>query len=101
MFNIDFLAKVGLGPLPEDQKISLLGQINKEHEIRVGRRLTEGMDKHEIVGLENMIIADQQGALNWIAQNRPAYQQIVIEEARKIRRELLINRDKILLGVQS
>jgi uncharacterized protein DUF5663 len=96
MFNTEFLGKIGLAALPSDQKLTLLGQINKELEIRVGRRLTEGLNKSDVKGLEQLIFADQEGALKWITQNRPGYQEIVIEEAKAIRRELVINKDVIL-----
>lgn len=96
MFNAEFLAKIGLSQLSDDQKVSLLGQINKEYEVRVGRRLTEGMSKDEALGLEKLILTDHYGALKWIDKNRPTYQKIVIEEARKIKRELIANRDRIL-----
>ena len=50
MFQLDdkFLQDVGLGDLPEDQKAAFLQHIYEELELRVGTKLSEGLNEQQL-----------------------------------------------------
>lgn len=93
----DFLQNLGLAGLPDDQKQAFLQHLYEELELRVGTKLSEGMDDDQLAEFEKLIDAnDQQGALKWLETNRPDYKQVVAAELDKLKQEIISNRDKIL-----
>ncbi|HEU5187054.1 MAG TPA: DUF5663 domain-containing protein [Candidatus Saccharimonadales bacterium] len=99
MFQLDdtFLQGLGLGAMPEEQKDAFLQHLYEELELRVGTRLSEGMNNDQLKQFESLIDAnDESGALNWLETNRPNYKQVVAEELEKLRQEIIANQDKIV-----
>lgn len=99
MFHFDngFLQSVGLNDLPEDQKANFLQLLYEELEVRVGSRLSEGMDDKLLAEFVKLSDADDNvGALEWLEKNRPDYKQVVTEELEKLKQEVMQNKDKIL-----
>lgn len=99
MFQLDddFLQSVGLGDLPEDQKKAFLQDMYEELELRVGTRLSEGMSDEQLSDFEKLIeAADDQGAVQWLQDNRPNYKEVVAEELEKLKKEVLEGKEKIL-----
>lgn len=59
-FDDNFLAEVGLSNLPTDKKQDFLDQAQKELEIRVGNKMSEGLTKAQLDEFEGIIENDQQ-----------------------------------------
>jgi len=76
MFQLDdqFLADVGLGNLPEDQKKPFLQHTYDQLERQVGVRLSEGMTDAQLGEFESIIDRKQDVIDSWIAQHAPNFQ---------------------------
>jgi hypothetical protein len=99
MFQLDdtFLQSVGLGDMPDEQKAPFLEHLLEELEMRVGTRLSEGMDDDKLAEFEKLIEGrDEQGALAWLESHRPDYKTVVSEELEKLKQEVSANRDKLI-----
>lgn len=99
MFKLDesFLASVGLGDMPEEQKKAFLKHLYEELELRVGLKLSEGMSQEQLKEFSGLVDkSDEDGALKWLETHRPNFKDIVGEELEKLRTEILKNKDQIL-----
>lgn len=95
--NDDFLQSVGLGDMPAEQRQAFLEHLYETLEIRVGNRLAEGMGDEQLAEFEKLIDTNnEQGAIDWLATNRPNYKEVVSEELEKLRQEVMASKDKIL-----
>lgn len=76
MFQLDdqFLADIGLDGLPEDQKQAFLQHIYEELELRVGTRLSDGLNDAQLEEFEKIIDRDQATIDAWLAHYAPNYQ---------------------------
>ncbi|MCA9334518.1 hypothetical protein KC953_00050 [Candidatus Saccharibacteria bacterium] len=77
MFQLDdkFLADIGLGEMPEDQKQAFLRHIYEELELRVGTRLSEGLSDQQLEEFEKIIDKDVSVVDNWLAVHVRDYQE--------------------------
>jgi hypothetical protein len=100
MFEFDdsFLESVGLGSIPVDQKQSLMQHIMSELEIRVGTRLSEGLNDEELKEFEKFS-PNSQDAYDWLVKHRPNFAQIVSVEIEKLQKETASNKDHILTSL--
>lgn len=75
MFQLDdnFLAELGLGQLPDDQKQAFLEHIYNQLELRVGTRLSEGLTDAQLSEFESFVDRDQPKIHSWISAYAPAY----------------------------
>jgi hypothetical protein len=75
MFKLDeeFLAQLGLGDMPQEQKQAFLQHIYSELEIRVGEKLTEDMNEAQLDEFGYFVDKNEQGIRNWFAANAPDY----------------------------
>lgn len=87
MFQLDdkFLTDVGLNDLPDDQKQAFLQHIYSELELRVGTKLSEGMNDDQLAQFEAFVdagdskvpIEERQAAVEkveqWFEKNFPNY----------------------------
>ena len=75
MFKLDdeFLAQLGLGDMPQEQKQAFLQHIYSELEIRVGERLTENMTETQLDEFGFFVDKNEYGMRNWFATNLPDY----------------------------
>lgn len=75
MFQLDdkFLADIGLNELPDDQKQPFLQHIYEELELRVGTRLSDGLNDSQLEQFEKIIDRDQPTIDGWIAQYVPNF----------------------------
>lgn len=75
MFQLDdqFLADIGLGALPEEQKKPFLQHVYDQLEYRVGVRLSEGMTDAQLEEFESIIDKKPEVVDAWIAQYAPTY----------------------------
>lgn len=75
MFKLDeeFLAQLGLGDMPQEQKQAFLQHIYSELEIRVGEKLTEGMNDTQLDEFGYFVDKNEQGIRDWFSANSPDY----------------------------
>ena len=78
MFQIDdkFLQDVGLQDLPEDQKQAFLQHIYSELELRVGTKLSEGMNEEQLAQFEAFVDQDEQKVVAWFERYLPNYREL-------------------------
>lgn len=69
MFQLDdkFLADIGLGDMPDDQKQAFLRHIYEELELRVGTKLSEGLSDQQLEEFEKIIDKDTATIDNWLS----------------------------------
>jgi predicted RNA-binding Zn ribbon-like protein len=99
MFKLDddFLASVGLGALPAEQKQDMLRHIYETLELRVGMKLAEQMSDAQLDEFEGFIDRkDDAGALKWLESNFPHYKQVVAEELEKLKGEISASAAQII-----
>lgn len=75
MFQLDdkFLADIGLGDLPADQKQAFLQHIYEELELRVGTKLSDGLSDQQLEEFEKIIDRDQAIIETWLATHVQDY----------------------------
>ena len=75
MFQLDdnFLQDVGLAGLPEDQKQAFLQHIYDELELRVGTKLSEGLNEQQMSEFEAFVDQNEDKVRNWFNTNMPDY----------------------------
>lgn len=78
MFQLDdkFLQDVGLNDLPEDQKQAFLQHIYSELELRVGTKLSEGMNDEQLAQFEAFVDQDEQKVVAWFERFLPNYREL-------------------------
>lgn len=99
MFKLDdnFLQDIGLGSLPQDQKVQMLRDIYETLELRVGMRLAEQMSDEQLDEFEALIDKkDDPAALAWLETNFPNYKQVVAEELEKLKTEIRASSAQIM-----
>ena len=77
MFQLDdkFLEDVGLGGLPDEQKQAFLDHFREQLELRVGTRLSEGLNDAQLAEFEAFIDRKDEVVNSWLANNVPNYQE--------------------------
>lgn len=75
MFQLDdnFLNDLGLNTLPDDQKKAFLQHIYDELELRVGTKLSEGLDEMQLQQFEAFVDRDEEKVKGWFEKNMPDY----------------------------
>jgi len=77
MLKLDnkFLEDLGLGELPEEQRRPFLQHIYEELELRVGTKLSEGMNDAQLQEFESIIDRKEGAVDNWLNKYVPDYRQ--------------------------
>lgn len=75
MFQLDdkFLQDIGLGNLPDEQKTAFLQHIYEELELRVGTKLSEGLNEQQLSEFEAFVDRDEDKVRAWFDKNLPDY----------------------------
>ena len=75
MFQLDdkFLQDIGLNDLPEEQKKPFLQHIYDELELRVGTKLSDGMNDGQLEEFESIIDRKDDVVVEWLAKYAPDY----------------------------
>lgn len=75
MFQLDdnFLTDVGLAGLPDDQKQAFLQHIYEELELRVGTKLSEGLNEQQMGEFEAFVDQAEDKVREWFNKNMPDY----------------------------
>lgn len=100
--DLNLLAELGLGSLPDEEKRSLLNHIYETLEMRVGMRLADQMSNEQLEEFEKYFEAkDDAGAFKWLETNFPNYKEIVQDEFNKLKEEVRQSAPQILQSSQS
>jgi hypothetical protein len=77
MFQLDdkFLQDIGLNDLPEAQKKPFLQHVYDELELRVGTKLSEGLNNEQLEEFESIIDHKDDVITAWLAKYMPEYRQ--------------------------
>ena len=77
MFRLDdqFLKDIGLDGLPDEQKQPFLQHIYSELELRVGTRLSDGLNDAQLEEFEEIIDRKEDKILSWLSAHAPTYAQ--------------------------
>lgn len=82
------------------QKQTLLSNLYRELEVRVGDKLAGEINDEQFAQMETFIDQDDHDGLdNWLRQNYPDYEQIVSSELEKLKQEAIANPNKFLQEV--
>lgn len=75
MFQLDenFLQDIGLNELPEVQKKPFLQHIYDELELRVGTKLSDGLNDDQLEEFESIIDRKDDVIITWLAKYIPEY----------------------------
>ena len=79
--------------MPDEQKQAFLEYVEREIEIRIGEKISEGVSAAKLREFEKM---DDEDALAWLEENKPNFIEIVDEVIKEMKEEISRNRDKIL-----
>ena len=77
MFQLDdkFLQELGLDQLPEEQKKPFLEHIYSELELKVGTRLSDGLNDTQLEEFEKIIDRNEDAIDTWLSQHAPNFSQ--------------------------
>ena len=99
--NDNLLKEVGLGDLPQEERVALLNHIYETLELRVGMRLAEQMNEKQFDEFEQFFQSkDDKGAYNWLQTNFPNYKDVVAAELDTLKNEVQSNAPMILAASQ-
>lgn len=83
-----FLTAMGLDGLPEDQKEEMLATILKTLDMSVAQRVSDQLTEEQLGQFDQLLdSATEEQISQWLAQNVHNYQQIIEEEAQKMKEE--------------
>ena len=93
-FDENFLQEMGLSSMPADKKQDFLNYIQNELEIRIGRRISEGLTEAQLQEFDNLTEAADIAA--WLEKNRPDYHEIVDRCIEEMKEAIVKNRAELL-----
>lgn len=70
----EFLRRVGLGDLAEDEKASFLQHVYSEMELRTGTRLSDGLSDRQLEEFEAIIDKNDRIIVEWLELNVPDFE---------------------------
>lgn len=70
MFQLDefFLQSVGLAEMPEEEKSNFLQYAQDQLEVRIGEKMSEGLNEEQLNEFERIIDMDQETVQAWLTQ---------------------------------
>lgn len=84
-----FLASLGLGNLPEDEKKRMLLDIAENLMAKIGARVESQLSDEQLQAYDDLVQnGNGESIQQWLQANVPDYQSIVNEETDKIRDEI-------------
>ena len=94
LINNNFMADVGLDAMPPEEKAAFMSQAQEELEVRVGRRISEGMSEAQLQEFDSL--TDPEAVTAWLEQNAPNFRQVVRETFEAFRAEIMAESANIL-----
>ncbi|MBQ8985302.1 hypothetical protein IJ076_01965 [Candidatus Saccharibacteria bacterium] len=89
-----FLQEMGLSAMPEDKKQEFLNYIQEELEVRIGRRIAEGVPEDKLQEFDTLTDMNAIGA--WLEKNRPDYHQIVTSCVEEMKQAIRANQSRLV-----
>lgn len=99
MFTLDedFLSSLGLATMPPEEKKEFLQYVYDKLEYQVGIELSRSLTDAQLEEFEELMEDENQAkALQWLEKNCPHYKQVVAAELKKIKQEIIENKDKLV-----
>ena len=93
-FDENFLKEMGLSSMPEDKKQDFLNYIQEELEVRIGRRIAEGLSEEKLQEFD--ALTDIAEVSQWLEKNRPDYREIVNRTVEEMKAAIKENHDALL-----
>ena len=93
-FDENFLQQMGLSSMPADKKQDFLKYIQDELEVRIGRRISEGLSEEQLQEFDSLTETADIAA--WLEKNRPDYHEIVDRCIEEMKQAIVKNRDQLL-----
>ena len=93
-FDENFLKEMGLSSMPEDKKPDFLNYLQEELEVRIGRRIAEGLSEEKLQEFDAII--DATAVSGWLEKNRPDYREIVNRTIEEMKTAIRENHDALL-----
>ncbi|MDO4753212.1 MAG: DUF5663 domain-containing protein [Candidatus Saccharibacteria bacterium] len=93
-FDENFLQEMGLSSMSADKKQEFLNYIQNELEIRIGRRISEGLTEAQLQEFDNL--TEPAEISKWLEKNRPDYHEIVDRCIEEMKQAIVKNRDQLL-----
>jgi len=85
----NFLASLGLGSIPEEEKKRMLLDIAENLMAKVGLRVEAQLNEDQLQAYDQLLENSDASAIQqWLQTNVPDYQRIVSEEIDKLREEI-------------
>lgn len=101
-FDNDYLEKVGLGAIPEDQKSSFLHHLQSTLEIRIGQSLSQNLTPAQLQEFDSLAATQDKTLIRqWIAEHCPNYKDIVHQQLEQLTAEILSRQSEILQAFAS
>ena len=93
----DFLANLGLGAMPAEEKEAFLAYLYQELELRVGTELSKALSDEQLEQFEKLVDADKTDeAMAWLEKHCPNHKEVVKQELEKLKQEVIASRDRLL-----
>jgi dsDNA-binding SOS-regulon protein len=98
-----FLNDMGLAGLQGEQRQKALEDILYNLDMRVADRISETLTEAQVTKFEELTAGEpnEEALSQWLAQNVPNYQQLIGEEAEKMRSEAQSTVDRIMGSTQN
>ncbi len=97
MIDEKTLGKVGLGDIAEEEGEPLLRAMYEELELRLGSRLSEGMDDDTLAELSHLFDASDNEASNlWLQANRPDFRDVVAQCRNEVTSDMAASAEVLL-----
>ena len=93
-FDEDFLKEMGLSAMPESKKEEFLHYIQEELEVRIGRKISEGLSEAQLQEFDSL--SDINEITEWLEKNRPDYREIVNLCIAEMKQAIVQNRNKLV-----
>lgn len=93
-FDENFLKEMGLSAMPEGKKQEFLNYIQEELEVRIGRRISEGLSDTKLQEFDSL--SDIMEVTEWLEKNRPDYREIVNLCIAEMKQAIAQNRNRLV-----
>ncbi len=81
----EFIADIGLSDLSDTEKQQVLEDVRTSLEAKVGVKLVQGLSEEQVNQFNDIIKGDDSKvAMDWLENNVPNYQDVVMEELEAI-----------------
>ncbi len=98
-----FLNDMGLAGLEGEQRQKALEDILYTLDMKVAERVSESLSEEQVIKFEELTEGEpnEEALSQWLAQNVPNYQQLIGEEAEKMRSDASSAVDRIMGSAQN